>query len=45
MAGIETTITSVLDVFPYLKRDKRLKYITITGLIVAHFPDLLAVIV
>ena len=30
MASVETTITSVLDIIPYLKKKKIRKYITIT---------------
>ena len=37
MAGIETTITSVLDVFPILKRDNKIKYSTVTILVIGHF--------
>jgi hypothetical protein len=37
MAGVETTITSVLDIFPWFKMSKRRRYGIITAICVAYF--------
>jgi len=37
MASIETTITSIIDIFPYLKQKKIRKWITITVICLINF--------
>ncbi|CAF0889150.1 unnamed protein product [Brachionus calyciflorus] len=37
MTSVETTITSLLDVFPILRKKKLYKYLAITGICIVHF--------
>ena len=37
MANVETTITSILDIFPKLKRKASRKYLTITIICIIYF--------
>jgi hypothetical protein len=37
MANVETTITSLLDAFPFLKRKALRRYLTVTTVCVVYF--------
>ena len=37
MANVETTITSVIDVFPVLKKTKNRKYLTVSVICLIYF--------